>query len=160
MRILLGSEIDELVARAQTSPRRRSHFNVHADAADPVQRFFVAAQRDSYFRPHRHAVKSEMALVLRGRFDVLMFDDTGVLNARHSAGPGSSGIGWEVPVLTWHTLLPLEDGSVFLEVKAGPYDAATASESAPWAPAESDAAAAAFLERLRTLRPGERVTAG
>jgi len=159
MRIIQRSELDELTSRAAASARRRAHLNVHADASDPVQRFFVAAQSDSYFRPHRHAVKSELAMVLRGRFDVLRFDAQGILLARDGAGEGASGIGWEVPVQTWHTLVPLSDGSVFLEVKAGPYDAATAAEFAPWAPAESDRSAAAFLERLRTLRVGERASA-
>jgi hypothetical protein len=47
------------------------------------------------------------------------------------------------------------DGAAFLEVKQGPYDPATASEFATWAPAEGDAGAAAFLEWLRKAQPGD-----
>ena len=149
LKILPSGLLDELAAKAAASPRGRAHFNVHAGADDPVQRFFVAANRDSYFRPHRHLARSEMTLVLRGRFDLLLFDDTGSFRSRHSAGGHSGNLGFEVPRATWHTLLALEDGSAFLEVKQGPYDPATAAEFAPWAPAEGDAAVPEFQEYLR-----------
>ncbi len=141
--------LDELAAKAAASPRRRAHHNMHASAADPVQRFFVVADRESYFRPHRHLARSEMTVVLRGGFDLLLFDDAGQPIARHSAGGASGNLGFEVPRATWHTLLALADGSAFLEVKEGPYDPATAAEFAPLAPAEGEAAVAAFMEKLR-----------
>ena len=149
LKLLPSSLLQQLAAQAAASPRRRAHFNLHASAADPVQRFFVAAQRDSYFRPHRHLARSEMTIVLHGRFDLLLFDDDGGFRSRHSAGMHSGNLGFEVPRATWHTLLALEDGSAFLEIKEGPYDPATAAQFAPWAPAEGDPGVPAFLEQLR-----------
>ena len=67
--------LDELAARAAASPRARAHHNIHATPADPVQRFLVVAQGDSYFRPHRHTSRSELALLVRGGVDVLLFDE-------------------------------------------------------------------------------------
>jgi len=46
--------------------------------------------------------------------------------------------------------------SVFLEVKQGPYDPATAVEFAPWAPPEGDPAVAQYQQWLRAARVGER----
>jgi cupin fold WbuC family metalloprotein len=149
MQLFPHSLLDELTATARASARRRAHHNVHAGPQDPVQRFFVAALRDAYFRPHRHTVRSEMALVLRGSFEVLTFDDHGRLQTRHRVGEGQPDMGWEVPQAAWHTLLALEDGAAFLEVKQGPYDPATTSQFAAWAPAEGDAAIPAFMQRLR-----------
>ncbi|HTY49270.1 MAG TPA: WbuC family cupin fold metalloprotein [Steroidobacteraceae bacterium] len=149
LKILSGKLLEELAAQAAASPRRRAHYNLHAAAGDPVQRFFVAACRDSYFRPHRHQSKSELALVLRGRFEVLLFDAAGAVIHRHAIGEGTPAFAWEVPRATWHTLLPDADGATFLEVKEGPYEPATAVEFAPWAPAEGDAAAVAYMEGLR-----------
>lgn len=157
MRLFSRSLLDELTAKANTSPRGRAHHNIHAAAEDPVQRFFVVANRNSYFRPHRHTTKSELATVLRGRFDVLTFDGSGRVIARYSIGEGTPELAYETPQGTWHTLLAREDGSAFLEIKQGPYDAATAAEFAAWAPAEGDAAAAEFLARLRTAQPGDSV---
>ena len=55
LELLPRALLDELAAKAAASPRLRAHHNIHATPADPVQRFLVVAQRDSYFRPHRHA---------------------------------------------------------------------------------------------------------
>jgi cupin fold WbuC family metalloprotein len=119
----------------------------------------VVTKRNTYFRPHRHLTKSELALVLRGRFDILTFDEHGIVTARYSAGEGAPSMAYETPRATWHTLVADTDGAAFFEVKEGPYDPATASEFAPWAPAEGDAAAAAFLEWLRKAQPGDPVPA-
>ncbi len=156
MKILTQALLDELVAAAAAAPRGRAHYNIHATPEDPLQRFFVAAQRRSYFRPHRHHACSELGTVLRGGFDVLNFDDAGRLTARWGIGADTGNIAFETPPLTWHTLLARSDGSVFLETKPGPYDPATAAQFAPWAPAEGEAAVPALLEWLRTARPGER----
>jgi cupin fold WbuC family metalloprotein len=154
VRLFPHSLLDELAIQAGAGARRRAHHNVHAAPTDAVQRFFVVAHSDAYFRPHRHSAKSEMALVLRGRFAVLTFDDAGRLTARYPVGADQADMGWEVPRATWHTLLALQDGSAFLEIKQGPYDPATASQFAAWAPPEGDPAVPAFLQRLRTAAVG------
>jgi cupin fold WbuC family metalloprotein len=154
MNLFTGHLLDEMAAKAMASPRGRTHFNVHASAADPVQRFFVVANRQSYFRPHRHLSKSELALVIRGEFEVVTFDDRGVVAARYLVGGEADGFAYEMPRATWHTLLARVDGGAFLEVKEGPYDPASAVEFAPWAPAEGDASVASFMQWLRTAQPG------
>ncbi len=154
MKLFSQSLFDELAAKASASARQRTNYNVHATSADPVQRFFVVANKGTYFRPHRHLSKSELALVMRGGFDVITFDDRGAVTARYSIGEGSPNVGFETPRATWHTLVSHADGSLFFEVKEGPYDPATTSEFAPWAPAEGDPAVAAFLEWTRTASPG------
>ena len=109
MKLFSGALLDELSAKATASPRGRANYNVHAAADDPVQRFFVVANRESYFRPHRHRTKSELALILRGTFDVLTFDESGCILARHAVGEGSEHLGYETPCATWHTLIARAD---------------------------------------------------
>ena len=77
------------------------------------------------------------------RLDVLTFDERGVVTARHGVGAGQGTFAYETPQRTWHTIVPGSTGGAFFEVKEGPYDPATASEFAPWSPAEGDAAACA-----------------
>jgi cupin fold WbuC family metalloprotein len=160
MKVFGQSLLDELAASAAASPRGRAHHNVHTSADDLLQRFFVVADRRSYFRPHRHNTKAEMAVVLRGVFDVLSFDAAGVVLARWRVGAGSGHSAYESPQGSWHTLLAEHDGSAFLEFKLGPYDPATAAEFAPWAPAEGDAAATVFQAWLRSAQPGDRYASG
>jgi cupin fold WbuC family metalloprotein len=155
MKVVSHALLDELAAKAAGHPRARAHHTIHASAADPVQRFIVVALRDSYFRPHRHVTRSELALVVRGRFDVLTFDESGCVLARFAVGEGTASLGYETPQGTWHTLIPGDDGGAFLEVKEGPYDPATAAQFAPWSPAEGEAAVAAFMDWLRRAAPGD-----
>jgi len=154
MKIISRSLFDDLAVKAAASPRLRTHFTLHESDADPVQRFFVVASRRSYFRPHRHLTRSELALVVRGRFDVVTFDDGGRVLARYGLGDGTDNIAYETPQGVWHTVVAVADGSAFLEVKEGPYDRATAVEFAPWAPAEGDALAGDYLEWARTAAVG------
>jgi cupin fold WbuC family metalloprotein len=154
MKLFSGALLDELSAKATASPRGRANHNIHAGSDDPVQRFFVVANRQSYFRPHRHRTKSELALVVRGGFDVVTFDESGCVLARYIIGAGGEHLGYETPRATWHTLIAHADGSTFLEIKEGPYDQATAAEFAPWAPPEGDARVPQFLEWLRTAQAG------
>jgi cupin fold WbuC family metalloprotein len=158
MKLLRHSIFPELMAQANASPRARAHHNIHDSSSDPVQRFFVVANRASYFRPHRHAGKCEMAVVLKGAFDVLIFDETGCVTARHAIGEGTPNLGYETPQATWHTLMARADGAAFLEIKQGPYDPATASEFAPWAPQEGHERVAQYLTWLRNAQPQDRYT--
>lgn len=154
MKLLARTLLDDLAARAHAAARRRAHHTLHATPADPVQRFFVAVDRESYVRPHRHRTRSELALVLRGSFDVITFDAAGAVSARHAVGEGTPAMGFELPPDTWHTLIARADGAAFLEIKEGPYDPATAAEFACWSPPEGDARAPAFLHWARTAPVG------
>ena len=160
MKLFSRSLLDELTTRATASPRARGHQRTSTRRrSDPVQRFFVVTHRNSYFRPHRHLTKSELAMVLRGRIHILTFDERGTVTARYSVGDETASMAYETPRATWHTLVADTDGSAFLEIKEGPYDPATASEFATWAPAEGDPAAPQFLgvgeTRSRAIRrPG------
>ena len=159
MKLIPTAMLDELAARAAASPRLRTHHNLHESHADLVQRYFIVALRDSYFRPHRHLTKGETALVLRGRIDVLMFDSAGSVVARYAMGDGAPNFGYETPRGTWHTLVLQSASAAFFETKEGPYDPATAVEQASWAPAEGDGQARAYLDWLRAAEPGARWSA-
>jgi cupin fold WbuC family metalloprotein len=154
MRLFEDKLIDELAAKAATSPRRRAHFNIHGSATDAVQRFLVAAQSDSYFRPHLHRTNAELAIVLRGRVELVTFDEAGHVLDRQVIGEGTGRFAYEMPGGTWHTLIALSDPVAFLEVKQGPYDPATAANFAAWAPAEGEASVPRFQQWLLEAGPG------
>ena len=155
MKLISAALLDQLAAAAAASPRGRTHHNLHESPADPVQRYLVVANRGSYFRPHRHATRAELALVVRGELDLITFDGAGRVTARYPFGEGAANIAYEQGSGSWHTVVVKRDGTAFLEVKEGPYDPATASEFARWAPAEGDASAARFLEWARVAAPGD-----
>lgn len=144
--------LDDLVARAEQSPRRRQHANIHRDYADPVQRLFNAICTDSYIRPHRHCRdgKRESLIAVRGRFALIAFDGSGNIEAASPFGTArGDDAGVELAPQQWHTVIALERGSILLEVKAGPFDPGAAKEMASWSPEEGSAEAAAYLAELR-----------
>lgn len=148
MKLITQDLIGNLIEQAGESPRKRSHHNIHESLDAVVQKLLVAARKDSYFRPHRHADKAEFALVLRGQFAVFEFDDQGNIINQQRIGEGTNINGVELPPATWHTWLALSDDGVFFETKQGPYDPATASEFAPWSPAENTPEAAEYHNML------------
>jgi cupin fold WbuC family metalloprotein len=152
MKLITDEMLGQLICQAADSPRKRSHQNIHESLDDMVQKLLVAATTDSYFRPHRHADKAEFALVLRGRFVVFSFDDEGNIIQQQQIGEGTGINGLELPANTWHCWLSLSNDAIFFETKQGPYDPATASEFAPWAPAENTPEAAQYLEMLRNTQ--------
>ena len=156
MKLITAKTVDELIARTGETTRLRTHYNIHESLSDPVQRLFIAAAISSYFRPHRHPGKSEFAIVLRGLFDILIFDAEGMITERISAGPGKDIFALEIPVDVCHTWIPRVEGSVFFEVKQGPYDPSTLS-FAPWSPEEGSARVKEFQAKLLTAQVGDRI---
>jgi cupin fold WbuC family metalloprotein len=157
MKLITTALLDELAAKAASSPRRRAHHNLHASPTDSVQRFVIVALRDTYVRPHRHWTKSELVTVIRGQFEMVLFDNAGHITGRYIVGEGTPNMAYELPEGTLHTLLPLTDGAAFLEVKEGPYDPATAAEFAPWAPEEGSSGIAQFQSWVSKAPVGARV---
>lgn len=148
------SALDDLVARAQRSPRRRLNLNLHADLADPIQRFLNAGEPGSYIRPHRHVPQRwELFAVLRGGIDLMLFTDDGTVTQRRALRSGGVV---EIPGGTWHSFVFAAPGSVTLEIKPGPYVAQSDKEFAAWAPREEEEAAARCAEWLATAREGQR----
>lgn len=150
--------LDELTGKAVGSLRKRAHYNLHPVLEDPVQRLCVAIEPGTYIRPHRHAdpLTWEVFLMLRGSAVFLAFDDAGNVLERIVLTAVGAVPAIEIPAGTWHSIASLERGSVFFEMKQGPYKAPVAANAAAWAPAEGDGECARFEAWYRTAQVGDR----
>ncbi len=148
----------ELLTEARNSPRKRSHRNIHNDLNEAVQRLCIGLKKGTYIRPHYHPQphKWEMMLVLKGSVSYIIFDQAGTVQEKLTIGTGESTCGIEIQPNTWHTLFPLSDETIILEVKQGPYEASQPTDFAPWAPEEGDAEAQDFLAWLDRAGQGEQ----
>ena len=137
----------ELIENAKTSPRKRSHKNFHSDFSEPVQRVFIGLVAGTYVRPHKHsqAIKWEMIVGVKGKTGLLIFDDNGSITRRLILSPESS-LGVELPPNTWHTVFPVDDESVIMEIKQGPFNPDDACDFAEWAPEEGSDECIHFLK--------------
>jgi len=159
MRIVTSADLAALTVEAQNAPRKRKNLNLHPTLTDPVQRLLNAFEPGTYVRPHRHNApgKWEFFAILRGRAQVLSFDDAGTVLERRELAPTGPVQAVEIAAGTWHTLVASESGTVLLEVKPGPYTPAGPQDFAPWAPAEDSSEAVALERWLHAARVGDRV---
>lgn len=144
MIIIDNATLSSLSQKAATSPRLRQGNNYHAKLTDPLQRMLNAFEPGTYVRPHRHIdqQKREVFIILKGRLLVMFFDDEGLETHRIELSSASGIHAVEIAPDEWHMATALEPGTVVYEIKDGPYDPATDKQFAPWAPEETDAAAA------------------
>lgn len=157
MKLIDTPTLDALSADAASSARRRRNLNIHEDLADPIQRLCNAVEPGTYVRPHHHAPgRWELFTVLRGAVRLVLFNDDGEVTGIIALGEGQPASLVELPGDTWHSLVSLAAGTVFFEVKQGPYKPATDKDFATWAPAEGEDGAAAFEAWMHTAQVGDR----
>ena len=145
--------LDEVSAEAKAAPRGRKNRNFHPANEFPAHRLLNAVEPGSYIPPHRHndPLKDETMVVLRGELGLVEFDDNGnVIKATRLSANGAA-CGCDIPHGTYHSVLALVPGTVFLEAKSGPYAALTETEKAAWAPQEGEPGAAEYSQKLASL---------
>jgi cupin fold WbuC family metalloprotein len=148
MKLVTDAKLTDLTATARESARQRINLNIHKSSEELVQKLFIAATRQSYFRPHRHPNNAEFAIAIRGRFEILEFDDYGTITARGCIGENTNSIAVEIVKNTWHCWRTLSEEGVFFETKQGPYSPDTSAEFPAWAPVEGSREVAEYLLRL------------
>jgi cupin fold WbuC family metalloprotein len=85
MKLITAEVIESLLARAAATARKRINLNLHDDYADPINRFVNAGLCGTYVRPHRHRLgKWEIASVLQGNVDIIIFSPDGKIESRTS----------------------------------------------------------------------------
>jgi cupin fold WbuC family metalloprotein len=151
--------LDELTGKAKDSPRKRMNFNLHDALSDPLQRLCNAIEPETYIRPHRHADPDtcEFFVMLKGSAVFLFFNEIGLVIDRSLLSAGGPVLAAEIPPKTWHSMAALESGTVFFEVKEGPYVRPSGLHVAEWAPDEGEPQAANVVSRNKAARVGERL---
>ena len=102
-----------------------------------------------------------MPLILKGSAGLTLFDQDGVIVKKLMLNAGGSISGMEMNPHTLHTLYPITDEAVIMEVKEGPFTPTQESDFAAWSPKEGSVDAQTFLTWLENATVGERYhTAG
>ncbi len=142
--------LDQLSFEASISPRKRKNYNFHKEDSDCLQRMLNALEPGTYIRPHKHINpgKREVFILLKGIIAVLEFDDRGNITDHIILDRDKGNYATEITLGAWHTALSLEKGSVYYEVKDGPYDAAKDKIFANWSPEESSENAPLYLKNI------------
>lgn len=120
------SLLDRVTEAAKQSPRLRMNHNFHDSLDAPAQRLLNALEPGTELPIHRHRNTAETYILLRGRINVIFYNDRKEEIERFELDPLKGEYGVHIPKGQWHTLEVLESGTMIFEVKEGPY--------APFAP--------------------------
>lgn len=112
--------LDEITLKAAASPRLRMNFNLHDSLDAKAQRLINVLLPGTELPVHRHRHTAETYILLRGKMDVVFYDDNARVVERISLDPLSGNYGVQIPAGQWHTVEVHESSAIF-EVKDGPY---------------------------------------
>lgn len=154
MKQITCSDLNNMSQQAASLPRLRAHRTLHEELSDPVQRLAIAMEPGTYIRPHRHPHTWELLTPLQGRFLVLLFNDDGTVSHRTLLGEDVRL--QEIPALTWHAVLSLDQNGVIFEVKQGAYRALSEEDCMSWAPPEGGENVADIMAWYASAQPGDR----
>lgn len=114
------SLLDDLSSQAKASPRLRCNLDLRNSADDHSQRMLNALEPGTEMPIHRHRHSSETCVCVRGHFVEYFYDENGMLTDTIDMVPGGTIL--NIPIGKWHSLKCLENGTVLLEAKDGPWE--------------------------------------
>jgi glucose-6-phosphate isomerase len=130
-----SDQIKRLKNLALQAPRGRSRLCLHRSHSDVVQKMVITVCRESYIPPHRQVGRLKFYHMIEGAMVVAFFNPKGRITERVEMGEPGSGN----PFIShfageqWHTVVPLSDLVVYMEVIPGPYEEEN-TDFAAWAP--------------------------
>lgn len=150
-RIFDQSTFEELRLRAEASPRKRAHYNLHNSYKEPVQKVLICMLRETYIPPHyhEHAYQTELFIVLQGSVKLIIFDEKGGIEKEVAIGEGSATSMVEIEPNVIHTIVCESDDAFVLEVKEGPFVEDQSKVFPEWTVKEGDPEVESYLEVLR-----------
>lgn len=117
--------LDKVTAEAKANARLRMNYNFHETLDAPAQRLLNALEPGTVLPIHRHCHTAETYVLLRGRLNILFYNDQKQVTERYKLDPQKGVYGVNIPRGQWHTIEVLCSGTVIFEVKDGPYSPLT-----------------------------------
>lgn len=120
--LLLDSKLlDSITEQTKESSRLRMNYNLHESLDAKAQRLFNALEPGTTLPVHRHPHTSETYILVRGRLKVEYYNEKKELLESIVLDPLIRMYGIHIPAGQWHTVIPLESGTMIFEVKDGSY---------------------------------------
>lgn len=119
--ILDDKLLDGVTEKAKQSERLRMNYNLHESLDAKAQRLFNALEPGTQLPIHRHRDTAETYILVRGRMNVIFYNEDGTIAGISEIDPKKGVYGAHIEKGQWHTLEVLESGTVLFEVKDGPY---------------------------------------
>ena len=140
--------IEEGLSQSRKNCRRRIILPIHRTQDAPVQRMLNFVQPGTYIRPHLHPREHavETIIVYRGAIRFLLFDDNGNVKQKIKLEANTHHFMADIEPGTWHSFVVLQDDTILVEAKMGPYNAERDKIFAPWTPPEQTPEAKTWVD--------------
>lgn len=150
MKKITNDLLDQLSFEASVYSRKRKNYNFHEEDSDLLQRMLNAIEPGTYIRPHKHINpdKREVFILLKGIMAVVEFDDYGNTTDYIILDKDKGNYAAEITAGTWHTIISLLPGTIYYEVKDGPYNAATDKTFANWSHEENSEKISLYINNI------------
>lgn len=160
--VTIGHEqIEDLIAEARKQPNGRARLLLHGAREDSLHEMVIALPGASCDHPHINYKSGKSFTAVSGQFAVMCFSEDGsiITPVVLSAGPWPGAKLARLRRPTWHTIIPLEGDTVFVETIIGPF---TGNFFAEWFPNKESPEREAAEQRLRKLarEEADRLTKG
>jgi cupin fold WbuC family metalloprotein len=145
-----SNDVEALIEKSSETTRRRIRICAHAKSTDQLHEMIIVHEKGAYVRPHKHLGRSESFHIVKGRADIIIFNEDGSIRDIIQMGEYSSNHNffYRLNDNLYHSMLIYSDHLVFHESTLGPFDPATSS-FAPWSPPADDIPAAVkFISEL------------
>jgi len=93
-----------LSKEAMDAPRLRMNYDLRNSVEDDSQRMLNVWQPGSHLVIHRHRNSNETILLLKGKMDVVLYDDNGNETERYTMGGNTGVYGINILKGCWHTV--------------------------------------------------------
>ena len=121
MKIIDTELLDKVSSEAKVSPRLRMNYNFHQSLDEKCHRFLNAVEPGTKVEIHRHPIKDESFVLLRGKVRVNTYNDDGSILESIVLCPEEGKYGVNIPKGVWHTIESLAENSIIFECKEGPF---------------------------------------
>jgi cupin fold WbuC family metalloprotein len=149
--VVSDEQVASVVRASKSAPRGRARLLLHGHRSDNLHEMVIAIPPDSCDHPHINFKSGKSFLALSGQFAVLCFSDDGVEIRSVVLSADDRWRGGRIVRLggpTWHTIIPLEGDTVFLETIVGPFEG---NRFAPWFPNAESVRRTEWVRRLRQV---------
>ena len=143
------NDLNILKSFATSNISGKSRICSHKNDTDLLHEMFIFHKRDYYVRPHRHFNKSESIMILKGKVDLVLFNDDGVVQDLIHLDEFLSGKKFynRINEPIFHTLIIKSNYVIFYEATTGPFNKKD-TEFAEWSPKINTPESKIFMKNI------------
>ena len=134
--IISKEDLEYIVKKSKTSKRKRSRICIHKEIKSKIHEMFIHHPKGTYVRPHKNTLYDESFLLIKGRADLILFNNIGKVTNIIELDSKKKKFYYKLLKNNFHSQIFYQD-SIFYEVTQGPFKKNN-NIFAKWSPTEEN----------------------